>query len=124
MVDNIAIHVPFSCWFMFRPTLYFATVNQSSHFRIPKCTQLIAHDTYTYLVMKPTEPRSSTAANAFKPINEAAEAADALSSDDEGDEVGKTPDEGGGGAGDSADGGDHPVEEIESLCMQCHENVS
>lgn len=71
----------------------------------------------------PASDNSNVVSNAFKPILEAAEAADALSSDDEGDQHVKGNGIHGNGEGDEYEAGEHPVEEIESLCMQCHGDV-
>lgn len=80
---------------------------------------------------------STTTKSHFRPIRDIAEAADAIPSDDEkGSHKKQKLDEGDAAAAAAAqDGNDddameedekleHPVEEIESYCMECGENVS
>lgn len=66
----------------------------------------------------------------FKPIGDIAEAADALHSDDEQETLNKNDNgeqsqqqEGKAGNEDDDEQLEHPVEVIESLCMECGENV-
>ena len=67
---------------------------------------------------------SGPPANAFKPIGEAAEATDALQDIDDNDD-GNIVDGDHDGIQEGTYGTeDHPVEVIESLCVQCGENVS
>lgn len=68
-------------------------------------------------------PASAPAHNEFKPIVEAAEAADAQSSEDEDQD----DDQSAAAAVERQNNGEeqvHPIQEIESLCMECQENVS
>lgn len=59
---------------------------------------------------------------AFRPIGEAAAAADALKAEDEQMQVDNTAGEKQQEEVDDGEALEHPVEEIESLCMQCREN--
>ena len=88
-------------------------------------------------------PSTSTSANnsAFKPIRDAVDRAEALNSDEEdnagarakqprlsqdgegGDAMDEDRDKGWEGEGEAGEAGFHPVDQIESLCMECHEQV-
>lgn len=85
--------------------------------------------------MSPAKELKRDHQTAFRPIGEAAAATDALKSQDDDDVQMQVDNTAGAGAAagtgavqseqqDDGEPLEHPVEEIESLCMQCGENVS